>query len=149
MNKKATKYQRKNSHQVSSDPKHQVNIQNNYYIDATPNELAKLRQQDPELARDFMEMMKLQQKHNIQAENRILSLEEKEQEERINEAPFARKYILRGQIFGFVSILFTIGVVAFCAINNNNPGAVASGIAGIIIALSQFYKKKPNPKDRK
>jgi uncharacterized membrane protein len=132
-------------HKNTSEATIQQNNQYNYYhfnIAIPPKELTALSLQNPELAKDYLAFQREQLEHAKNIDNRILVLEEKEQEARHKEMPHAREYIFRGQLFAFTVILIGLIGTIFLGYNEKGIEAVFSAIVSIIIAASQFISLK-------
>jgi hypothetical protein len=120
----------------------QQNNQYNYYhfqIAVSPKELSTL----PEtIAKEYLAFQNKQFEHAKSIDNRILTLEEKEQEARHKETPHIRKYILRGQWFAFIIMFAGIGTTCFLGYHGKGAAAVFSAIVSIIVAATQFIALK-------
>lgn len=151
MSKKPTRQTRRKTKDESTNSSsqanvEQLNVQNNYYLNIQPSELVQLEKQNPQLAKEIVEMMKIQQVHSMQIEDRIMTLEETEQEIRNDERPYLRKYVFRGQAFGLIILLSSFALIGVCAYFGSLSGAIVSGISAIVISVSQLIKSK-NLKD--
>jgi len=73
------------------------NQQNNFHLvqNIDFEKLTVLYEKSPDIANRVMELYEKQQQHNIKSDDRVLTLEEKEQKVRHNEIPFQRKFAFR------------------------------------------------------
>jgi len=113
-------------------------IQNNNYfvqqIDLVA--LGKLNAKNPELAEKYMEIMQQQFEHSVNVDDRILSLEEKEQEKRHEDIPYQREYAFRGQIISSVTVvlsLITAGVLGTYGLEKAAIAAITVPIGVIAV----------------
>lgn len=96
----------------SNNPTQVFNQQNNFHLSQHIDlgKLTNLSIKSPDIANKVMELYAKQQEHNISIDNRILKLEEKEQELREMEAPHIRRFAFLTLYFGIF-----IGVLSLCA----------------------------------
>ncbi|MCB4747234.1 MAG: hypothetical protein LGB54_01365 [Sulfurovum sp.] len=75
--------------------------QNNYHLSQTIDldQLSILSRNSPEIASRVMDLYEKQQQHNIECDEKIIALEEKEQKARLTEVPYQRKFAFRALRF--------------------------------------------------
>jgi len=150
---KKTEIDKKVQQIKESQPKYKPNtaIQNNYYhyeINISPKELSTLAQKDPKSAQMFLELQKSQLEHAKEVDRRILTLEEKEQDMRHKELPYARRLYARGQIFAFVTILLGfLSAVGFGYLKMEKAAIVSIAIAGGTVVAQFLGNSKPKTEE--
>jgi len=129
----------------SQQPSVVFNQQNNnfhlsQYID--PAELRELSKHDLPLANRYMDFYEKQQSHNISIDKKILTIEKEEQNARINEMPYQRKYIFLSLYFNIGISIISLGVAAYFA-SLNFPWLAGTAISVPIgvLALNLINKK--------
>ncbi len=107
------------------------NQQNNFHLSQQldPIALKELSAQDPELAKEFLAFYKSQQEHNKAMDIEVLSIEKIEQQARISEIPYQRKYAFLSLFFSIGISLVSLGVAAYFAYLG------FPGLAGITISV--------------
>ena len=116
-------------------PGHTLAIQNNYFsqqVDIT--QLRVLRQEDPELATMYMDIVRDQFEHGKEMDIRIVTMEEKEQDGRLADQPNKKTYAFRAQIGSFsivVGAFLTAIAFGFLGMEKAAIAAIVTG-AGVI-----------------
>ncbi|WP_152055455.1 hypothetical protein [Aliarcobacter butzleri] len=126
------------------------NQQNNFHLSQNIDigKLTQLSEKNPELANRIMSLYEKQQQHNINIDNKIIVIEEKEQDLRIKEIPFQRKFAFR--VLNFAVILSIISLVAaagFAYLGHTKLAATAIIIPITVTVanmLNRNNKKKTN-----
>lgn len=116
----------------SSNPNTAIfNQQNNFHLSQNIDisKISHLFDKSPELSDRVMSFYENQQRHNISIDNKILVIEEKEQNTRIQEIPFQRKFAFRTLTFAMLLSIISLGAAAYFA----NLGHIK--LAGIAIII--------------
>jgi len=79
-------------------------IQNNFNFvqNVSLQDLAQLAETSPELAQEYIQIVKKSQEQLHIINTETISLEKKEQKARLDEIPHLRRYTFRGQLFAFI-----------------------------------------------
>lgn len=113
-------------------------IQNNYYtpqIDLVA--LGKLRAKDPELAQHYMQVREQEMQHAQEMDHRIITLEEREQDIRIQDAPAARGYANRAQIASIATVVLSFASAAwFGYLEMEGAAITAMSIGAGVVAVN-------------
>ncbi|OPA77356.1 DUF2335 domain-containing protein [Campylobacter pinnipediorum] len=145
-NKKIPKKQNNN---LENTPKAFIDkaIQQNLNINFIPSELSDIIKQNPNYTERVLEYLEKEQTHRHNSDDRILTLEEKEQVLRAEEAPKIAKYNFRGQIFITLILFALIAVTAF-AIQKGEVGIAIAGLISSIVAMTPaIIGNRPKQKD--
>jgi len=133
------------------------NQQNNYHLSSNIDldKLSLLSNKAPELGDRVMKLYEKQQQHNISMDKRIIKLEEIEQETRITERPYQRKFAFKALNFAMVLSIFSLGTAAFFAYLGHTVLAsiaitipIGVGVANIL-GFRAASQKSDNKKDTK
>ncbi|MFA7570904.1 MAG: hypothetical protein WCY75_06680 [Sulfurimonadaceae bacterium] len=93
------------------------NQQNNYHLAQTIDieKLSILSEKNPEIANRIMCFYEEQQKHNINIDKNILELEQKEQNSRLSEKPYQRKFAFKALYFAITLSVLSLFAAAYFA----------------------------------
>jgi len=119
------------------------NQQNNFNLSQNIDigKLTQLSVKNPELAQRVMDLYERQQQHNMNIDNKILTIEEKEQEARISNIPFQRKFIFRTLNFAVALSLISLCSAGIFAYLGHIKLAIISIVIPIIITVANILKK--------
>ncbi|AEI14059.1 hypothetical protein Flexsi_0371 [Flexistipes sinusarabici DSM 4947] len=108
-----------------------ANIQQNFNFaqNIDLGKLAELSKNDKSLAERIMALYENQFEHGKEIDKFLMESEQKEQNLRLNETPWQRKYVFRGQLFSVLVALLGLGLSSL-AILNDYPW-----VAGIAITI--------------
>ena len=115
-------------------------IQNNNYFTQQIDLIAlgKLTAKDPALAKMYMAIQTEQFEHSKSVDNRILTIEEREQEGRLSEIPNKKIYAFRAQM-GSISIVLSSFITSICfGVLGMENAAIASIVTGAGIVAVNF-----------
>lgn len=115
---------------------------NNVSIEVNLSELDGLAKISPELAKEYLGVIKSNQEHVQKVENKLLELEKREQDKRIASAPSEQAYLRRGQIFGFVVMVVSLCVLAFAIYCGETGFAITSAVGVLLLSLYHISGKK-------
>jgi hypothetical protein len=135
-------------HENTSVTTIQQNNQYKYYrfnINIDLKELAALSAQDPELAKDYLALQREQFNHAKDIDIHIFELEKKEQEARLEEFHYVKKYNFIGQLLAFITIIACLIMITLLVGIGKDIWAVPAVITAIGTVASQFI----NTKDKK
>ncbi len=107
-----------------------------------PAQIALLSETNKELADQLIEIEKKRIDHLISVEDRILKLEENEQEQRKEETPYIRKFMYRGQTGAIVITVAALGsAIALAALGAYSAATTAIIVAGGSVAINLLGRK--------
>lgn len=126
------------------------NQQNNFHLtqNIDIDKLTQLQGKNPELAKSIISLYEKQLQHNINIDNRILTIEEKEQDLRIQELPFQRKFAFRTLNFAVSLSIFSLITAGFFAYFSYSKLAATVIVIPITITVAGILNrnKKINKK---
>ncbi|MDD3775072.1 MAG: hypothetical protein PHV08_03825 [Sulfurovaceae bacterium] len=130
------------------------NQQNNFHLvqNIDLDKLNLLFSRSPEIANRVMDLYEKQLQHNINSDNRILTLEEKEQDMRHKEVPYRRKFAFRSLNFATVLSIASLLAAGYFAYLKYPYLAVTAisiviGVAVANILGFKAAKQEDNKKD--
>lgn len=93
------------------------NQQNNFHLTQNYDigKISELSESNPEMADRLMCLYEKQQEHNISMDQRVITIEEKEQESRDNERPYQRIFAFLALIFAWTLSLAALGCAIYFA----------------------------------
>ncbi len=107
-----------------------------------PAQIALLSETNKELADQLIEIEKKRIDHLISVEDRILKLEENEQEQRKEETPYIRKFMYRGQAGAIVITVAALGsAIALASLGATTAATTAIIVAGGSVAVNLLGRK--------
>ncbi len=107
-----------------------------------PTQIALLSETNKELADQLIEIEKKRIDHLISVEDRILKLEENEQEQRKEETPYIRKFMYRGQAGAIVITVAALGsAIALASLGATTAATTAIIVAGGSVAVNLLGRK--------
>lgn len=131
------------------------NQQNNFHLSQQIDlgKLTNLSIKNPDIANKVMELYAKQQDHNISIDNRILKIEEREQENREIEAPYIRRFAFLSLFFAIIISLASLGVsIYFASIGAFWLAGTAITIpfsVAVANLIGRSKGKEPNTKPKK
>ena len=115
-------------------------IQNNNYftqqIDLVA--LGKLTTKDPEIAKMYMAIQQEQFDHSKSVDNRILTIEEKEQEARHTDIPNKKTYAFRAQLGSFAIVFGAFATAMVFGYFDMEKAAITSIVTGAGVIAVNF-----------
>ena len=97
-----------------------------------------MQNQNPELVREILDL----RKEEINIQKQIVDLEQKEQDARLSELPYIRKYTFRGQAMAFVLGVGSLIGAAYFGYSENTALAIAFLTSTVIVGAVQFLNIK-------
>lgn len=141
---KLTKSQRKAVSQKASEQQsgssNSVTLQqqNVYHMGASEIEaLHRMQEAHPELVDKIMGF----RSDELKIQHEIIALEKKEQEIRINEVPYIRKYTFRGQAMAYSLGILSLAGATYFGVNGQIVLAVGFLTSSVGVAFAQFFNK--------
>lgn len=143
--------------EVGSSSKSTVNAtfnqQNNYHLtqNIDLDKLTMLSEKAPSLAEKVMSLYEKQQEHNINIDNRILTIEETEQKARITERPYQRKFAFRSLYFAMGLSIVSLAAAGYFA-SLEYPWLAGTAIyipIGVAVANMLGYKAAGQTEQKK
>lgn len=116
------------------------NQQNNFHLTQNIDieKLTTLSESDPDLADRVMTIYENQQTHNISIDQNIIAIEKKEQNLRIQEIPFQRKFAFRALTFAWTLSIFSLIVSILFAILDHTALAITAITIPIGVAVANM-----------
>ena len=112
-----------------------------------PVQISLLAEKDKELASQLIEIEKKRIDHIISVEDRILTLEENEQQQRKEETPHIRRFMYRGQTGAIGITVFALGsAIALAALEAYSAATAAIVVAGGSVAVNLLGRKNKGQK---
>lgn len=107
-----------------------------------PAQIALLSETNKELADQLIEIEKKRIDHLISVEDRILTLEENEQEQRKEETPYIRKFMYRGQTGAIaITVAALVSAIALAYLEATTAATTAIIVAGGSVAVNLLGRK--------
>ncbi|MDL0089183.1 hypothetical protein, partial [Campylobacter gastrosuis] len=120
-------------------------VQNNVSsvnVEVNLSELGGLAKTDPQLAKEYLEIIRANQAHIQKMDTELIAIEKKEQERRFISDPKDRAYNNRGQIFGFIVMMFALCIVGFSIYSHETGFAITSVVGVLLLSLYHISGKK-------
>ena len=119
------------------------NQQNNFHLtqNIDIDKLNQLSNKNPELAKSIIGLYEKQLEHNINIDNRILTIEEKEQA-----LPFQRKYAFRALNFAVILSIVSLASAGFFAYFGHVKLAATAIVIPITITVANILNRNNNQK---
>ena len=124
------------------------NQQNNFHLtqNIDIDKLNQLSNKNPELAKSIIGLYEKQLEHNINIDNKILTIEEKEQALRAQELPFQRKYAFRALNFAVILSIVSLASAGFFAYFGHVKLAATAIVIPITITVANILNRNNNQK---
>ncbi len=122
------------------------NQQNNFHlapnIEIDIDKMTRLSNSNPDLADRIMKIYETRQQHSIRVDNKILSIEEREQQSRIGEKPYQRKFAFRALNFAMGLSVLSLGCSVYFAYSGHYilAGTAISIPIGVAVANMLGFK---------
>jgi hypothetical protein len=132
--------QRQTNHQAKLDGL-TLNQQNNFHFGASEiDALSRLQDKHPEIVKEIFGI----RKEELRLHEEEINLERKEQEVRINEVPYMRKYAFIGQSMVFSLSILCLSGGAYFGYHQDYITAGLFLTSSIVTGFSQFFNKRKN-----
>ncbi|MBR2159368.1 MAG: hypothetical protein IJ964_05330 [Campylobacter sp.] len=115
---------------------------NNVNVEVNLSELGGLAKIDPQLAKEYLEIIKANQSHIQKMDIELIAIEKKEQERRFINDPKDRAYNNKGQFFGFIVMIIALFIVGFAIYNHETSFAITSVVGVLLLSLYHISGKK-------
>ena len=115
---------------------------NNVNVEVNLSELGGLARTDPQLAKEYLEIIKANQSHIQKMDIELIAIEKKEQERRFINDPKDRAYNSRGQTFGFIVMFSALCIVGFAIYSHETSFAITSVIGVLLLSLYHISGQK-------
>lgn len=129
----------------SGRPHPTLAIQNNYHFTQTIDikALTNLADKAPEFANRVLSIYENQLEHAKNVDNQLLPMEKAEQDLRISEMPYARKFAFRGQLFAMLTTVSGIGgAIIFGFLNMPTVAGICLTVSLGTVAIQFLGKDK-------
>lgn len=141
----------------SHDTQQIANIQNNFHFtqDIDLKKVTELSKVSPDLATKYMELCDRRQTQAENIDSFIMTMETKEQDLRITEQPYQRKYAFRSLNYALFISLASLSFAAYCAYLGHTKLAAVGITVPISIAVANMLgfksgtQKKTIKEDKK
>jgi hypothetical protein len=117
-----------------------IAIQHNHYYPTPvdPKALLELVEKSPELADRYLKLHEEALKNIKEFDDRVLSLEEKEQILREEDIPYRRRYTFRAQTISAAIVFVSLGVSVFFGLMGMEKAAIATILIPIGVVAVNF-----------